>query len=718
MKKLKLTSKEDVWQAIRRHGKELASKLKDKEIFSSSEFINYATRLADFILRNHKLYSLEFHHDTDDGADVAYTDGKKIVLNTGNVLAQKPKLLERRFKTNMGILFHEVGHKLFINFKVHNKIVDQLLEGQLFGEFPEQLPPEAETALEEIKEVLASAYCMALVKIFCHVSNCINDGHDEAAMKRVYPGFIADCITVAGEVQMECAPYLAKLIADRASDYSIYCSLILQFAKYGYYKVEGTPEEQVYLDKMQEIEPIIDAALLEDDYAKRWNHINQLLLFLWPFVRDRFPKNPQQQQSDPSGQSSQSGQNSTGNGSGSFAGGASSGGGGNNSANSAGNTSSGSDESGSSNDQSAQQPASENAPTPSPEEVASALEELAQQIQQAMMSAPAPINGTGNAVDPNQLVSAAVPSPQAGDGGLGQIVQAIAEDKAASLVQKELDKAQMDAIRNMNLPLVHQNVSFRVIRHNKTDEAKYKLISGEIASLVRNLSKQMLDLFREFNTQSVQHHRRYGPIIEAKEAYRPDGAFFAKKKLPMDLPDMALCILIDQSGSMYGEKLEMATKTAILLEQFANNIGVPLMVAGHDVSSGGVRMRIFTDFVSAMTQQDKYSLAGITDGGCNRDGLPLRVCCELLAERTEKVRLMVVISDGSPNDTGYRGQEARDDITKTVKEFRKKGLEIYGAAIDDDRDIIQSIYGNNFLSITNLDLLPKTLVRLVRQKII
>ena len=79
---------------------------------------------------------------------------------------------------------------------------------------------------------------------------------------------------------------------------------------------------------------------------------------------------------------------------------------------------------------------------------------------------------------------------------------------------------------------------------------------------------------------------------------------------------------------------------------------------------------------------------------------------------------MVVISDGAPNDSGYGGVEAFDDIKKTVSEFKRKGLLIYGAAIDDDRDVIQELYGKGFLSITDLKSLPKTMVRLMRQNIV
>lgn len=171
---------------------------------------------------------------------------------------------------------------------------------------------------------------------------------------------------------------------------------------------------------------------------------------------------------------------------------------------------------------------------------------------------------------------------------------------------------------------------------------------------------------------------------------------------------------------MYGEKIECAKRAAIMLEKFASAVGIPLMVAGHTTycwHSGSCELHIYTDFLSAMTDQDRYSLGGIEANESNRDGLALRICCELLAQRTEQVRLLVIISDGAPADTGYFGQEAMKDISDTVKEFRRKGLLIYGAAIDKDAEVIEKIYGEKYLSIQNLKDLPKTLVRLIRSKL-
>jgi nitric oxide reductase activation protein len=224
----------------------------------------------------------------------------------------------------------------------------------------------------------------------------------------------------------------------------------------------------------------------------------------------------------------------------------------------------------------------------------------------------------------------------------------------------------------------------------------------------------MKRIFTDMNDEHLMRHLRFGPVIEATEAHRQDKRIFAKKKLPEEMPDMAICILIDMSGSMYGNKIECAKKTAILIERFASELNIPIMVAGHDVECC-VNIRIFTDFLSATPEKDRYSLASITDGGCNRDGLAINICADLLSKRPEKTKLMVVISDGAPADSGYSGKAARDDIASIVKKYRRNGMMIYGAAIDQDRKHIQEIYGNDFLNIEDLRSLPKTLVRLVKR---
>lgn len=710
---LKLKTNEDIRGAIRRRGAEIAKNMSDKDIFTSPEFKKYATSLADFILRNHRLYSLDIQFNDQEGADVAYTDGKKIFLNVGNSIAAHPKLLERRFKTHMGILFHECAHKLFLDFAYKNRTLKKIEGGKLSGKFPSG--PQFENAIRELTDVTANPlYSGAIANIYAYLANIIHDGHDEAAMKRCFPGFIAECITVAGEVQMETSLSLNEMIAKGADAYPIYCSLFLQYAKFGTYKVgDPTSFTEAYLKEMAQAEPIIDSALFCDDNKTSWDYINSLVIFLWPSLKKYFQN--QQSQGD-NGGSSQSQAGSQGG-----SGGSQGAQGGQN------NQSQGGGGSSSSGQQQAQQPSSDgsggegsqgnDSKTMTAEELCDLLNALAEEARSATNSAPAPVNCKEKAVAASAVQSNAPPT---GGGGIGQLLRDMTEKAAIESVQKELDQAQMDLIRNCNVPLIHQKIPVDFRRHIQPNKFAYDDIAKETKPVAKNLAEQMLALFRELNEEYVQHHKRFGPIIEAKESYRPDNTFFAKKKLPDDYPDMAVCILLDQSGSMSsGSKLFYAQRMAILMEQFASKIGVPIMIAGHSSPQrNSCRLTVYTDFVSAKTDTDRHSLGSIASCGCNRDGLAIRICAEMLSKRPEQVKLLVVISDGAPSDNGYQGENAREDISSTVKEYRRKGLQIYGAAIDDDKDIIEEIYGKGFLSIQNLSSLPKTMVRLVRQQIL
>lgn len=694
-KKLVLTSKEDVRQAIRRRGAAIAAAMSDEEFFLSEEFKRYATQLVDFILRNHKLYSMTIAYEPNNDNFTAYTDGKNIAVNAGNVQARNAKLLERRFKVVMGSVFHETAHKLFLDFGTYNRAISKIEGGDLYGIFPTHGDPALEAAKDELEAVVKSGYGSAMASIYATLHNFVADGHDEKLMKKVFKGFIKECIEVKNEEQIAITPSLNEFIDQRTDDYGILSALCLEYSKYGFYIVaEHNDATQKYTDFMMDLEATLDAAMEEDTVKNRWNYLNLLVLQLWPFLRDKFPEQqPQDQQSQGQSQSQQSQGQGQGQG-----------------------QSQGQQSQSQSQGQN-QQSQSQNQQSPVPEQVQQQLQQLAQQIEQMLGNAPAPVNCSGKGVDAASLNTSNVDPGK--DSDASQIALQIAGSKAESEVQKELDEAQMEAIRNANVPLIHKNIEVDVNRHKQKNKARYNSIFKEISPIARNLISAMSTMLRDRREASVQYHKRCGPIIVATDAYRPDNAFFAKKKPGENIPNMAIVFLMDESASMHGQKMDCSIKTAILLEEVASKLDIPIMIAGHNASwDNSVELNIYTDFISTKPEEDRYSLAAIESSGCNRDGLPIRKCCELLAARPENVKLLIVSSDGAPNNTGYKGEAAREDIRKTVQEFRRKGLVIYGAAIDKDKKIIEEIYGKGFLSIQNLQHFPKTLVRLIQQQLL
>ena len=258
----------------------------------------------------------------------------------------------------------------------------------------------------------------------------------------------------------------------------------------------------------------------------------------------------------------------------------------------------------------------------------------------------------------------------------------------------------------------------RILGVTEQDKKLYERQMADLKGYSRRLQKLIREALADIQQGSILHHRIIGNRLEIKNAYRPDQKFYASKKLPQDYPSMAVSVLVDMSGSMQGARMNSAMRAAMLLYDFATGLGIPVMVAGHNTQTRGcAEYYVFSRF-DAIGKQDAFRLAKLSTGGCNRDGAAIAASVGLLAKRPEEVKLMFVISDGQPNDGNYSGSSARADIQNIVKSARRNGIEVFAAAIGNDKEHIQAIYGDGFLDITDLSKFPKMLTGMVKKRIL
>ena len=140
------------------------------------------------------------------------------------------------------------------------------------------------------------------------------------------------------------------------------------------------------------------------------------------------------------------------------------------------------------------------------------------------------------------------------------------------------------------------------------------------------------------------------------------------------------------------------------------------MITGHTASSAHVELYSYSDF-NSVDKKDRYRLMDMSARWCNRDGAALRFVAEKLSKQPSDVKLLFIICDGQPNDDGYSGTAAEADLRGIKQEFTRKGVQIYAAAIGDDRDKIERIYGNGYLDITDLNQLPIMLTQLISKSL-
>ena len=192
---------------------------------------------------------------------------------------------------------------------------------------------------------------------------------------------------------------------------------------------------------------------------------------------------------------------------------------------------------------------------------------------------------------------------------------------------------------------------------------------------------------------------------------------FYSNKLPNEMPELAVGLLLDESGSMGScDRCTYARASAIILYDFCESLGIPVMVYGHSTDYHDVELYSYAEF-DGFDQDDKYLLMDIDARGSNRDGAALRYVAENLSKRPEAVKLLILVSDGQPAHTGYGGSAAEEDLRGIKQEYQRKGIIFVAAAIGNDKENIERIYGDSFLDISDLNQLPTKLTNVVKRHI-
>lgn len=172
----------------------------------------------------------------------------------------------------------------------------------------------------------------------------------------------------------------------------------------------------------------------------------------------------------------------------------------------------------------------------------------------------------------------------------------------------------------------------------------------------------------------------------------------------------AVVLLIDNSGSMSGEKMEIAMAAGFALSQTLERVGIPNMVFGFTTGSmqrgsweklqeevnrlgkypsrvEPLHMPIYKKFEERLTPEVKkrfaYARAGYARMASNIDGECVRTAGRELDKRTEDRKVLLVLSDGNPAGGTCSARELHADLHRAVKECGQKKIDCIGLGILD-----------------------------------
>ena len=224
-----------------------------------------------------------------------------------------------------------------------------------------------------------------------------------------------------------------------------------------------------------------------------------------------------------------------------------------------------------------------------------------------------------------------------------------------------------------------------------------------------------------------------------------------KQQEPVPEMDTALQLVIDCSGSMYGERIELAQQVAIALAEAIDKTQVQYEIVGFTSKGkkgsipdhspdiydnwariGNLHHYIFKPFDERLANR-KAELAFIdcVSMSGNDDGESLQWAHFRLSKRPEKRKVMIVLSDGLPATCGWNGDGYRsrhkvhpcydpmgramnglDHLRFVIDKIAKEGTEIIGIGIQSAD--VKRFYPN-YVVVNNLkDLQKETLNKLAK----
>lgn len=612
----------------------------------------------------------------------AMTNGQIIMVNTQGPLIKDLPTYWEQYIANIGHVVHEVGHVLFTDFENQNPMIKDWTEARTFYYYPGT--PAGKEALEVAKKMQDNPHLRKLyTSLMVSITNTFEDAYIENRLRDNFDGLAVAGLEKVNSEMMKKAPKLDEILSDCliGKRLPIMAAEDIMLARYVCREELSndrplTGAEQDLLDKIEKVlrsnASIMNELCYEQDGLARCNLFNHLFVNLFSLMPDL----PEEKK--------EGGEDGDGDGSSDIS-----------------------------------------------EEMANGMSNAQSQSNDQKGKSKAP---TGNTKTIKQSSSQAQR-----DEAKEKAEHAKELSEKQSSMQRELEKAIKDAILDKVLKKDEEehesklseecskiaggrgsSPNFRgyTFRRSNPDKEEYRRIYRHTKKTSGNLVRKINNILKDRQADSTEGGFLMGQRFNAKDVVNRDGKYFSRQTVPDGRPEVAFGILVDQSGSMGGTRIETAKRVTILLEEALRKLNIPLLIAGHSEANGKCRMTSFVDF-DTQDGKDSFRLSTMFASGCNIDGAAITYAGEKLLKRAEKIKVLIVISDGQPTGMSYYSKTSCDDDTRlAVDYYRRKGLIIFGAVIDNF-DKIKKLYGDSYCFDCKDDgALEKELVKLIKKYVL
>lgn len=217
-----------------------------------------------------------------------------------------------------------------------------------------------------------------------------------------------------------------------------------------------------------------------------------------------------------------------------------------------------------------------------------------------------------------------------------------------------------------------------------------------------NLRKAYQNIYNRYRINIRSYSSRFTQILKAQVPQReekfqfgsgitssrlgdPRKRYWYRTVSGEDVPDMAVMLLIDGSGSMRGERQKAAMQAAVILHEVLKQQQISHAIVEHRATYDEPEIDVNILIRFDGRDDEKLNLLQLDAESNSRDGLALFWAERYMAKHTTNDRrVIIVLSDGAPCHSvdDYLPPVSTKDTANAVKKITKRGTDIIGISLD------------------------------------
>lgn len=265
----------------------------------------------------------------------------------------------------------------------------------------------------------------------------------------------------------------------------------------------------------------------------------------------------------------------------------------------------------------------------------------------------------------------------------------------------------------------------RTLELNRRYYRQHQRMARQNITQLGNLLKRSL----QARNEAEQAISTFGTVIPSKlwkVGRTEDARLFLRTTKKLN-SDFVVDILMDGSGSQRGRQQDVALQ-GFILSAALSKAGIPHRVFSFCSFWSYTVMRRFREYEE--NAEADWKILEFTSSSSNRDGLALRAAADSLLKRPEENKILIVLSDGRPNDVVlnrpnvknpavYTGEYAVKDTAAEVRRLRSQGISVLGVFAGEEQDLMaeRRIFGKDFAYIRNLSTFAHVVGRYLKKQV-